>query len=100
MGASEQGKGGEEERIRNVERLSVAGKTKDGRLFTAFCFAESAAEHGGRRGQCVTKNNHILPSPPEALSDAKQQVGIVFVSVTAANMSSLLLSLLLNQKNK
>lgn len=48
------GKGGEEERIRNVERMSVAGKTKEGRLCTVFCFAESAAEHGERRGRRVT----------------------------------------------
>ena len=102
-GASERwrqkGKGGaEERRIRNVERMSVAGETKDGRLCTAFCFAESAAEHGERRGQRVTKNNHIPPSPLEALSDAKQQVGIFFrVFVTAANISSLLFYLLLNQ---
>ncbi len=93
----QKGKGGGDERIRNVERMSVAGKTKEGRLCTVFCFAESAAEHGERRGQCVTKNNRVPPSPLEALSNAKQQVGIFFVTVTLANISSPLFCLLWNQ---
>lgn len=49
------GKGGEEKRIRSVERMSVAGKTKEGRLRTVFCCAESTAEHRERRGHCVGK---------------------------------------------
>lgn len=46
----EEGEGWRKGEIRNVEQMSVAGKTKHGRLCTAFCFAESAAEHGKRRG--------------------------------------------------
>lgn len=49
------GEGGEEERIRNVERMSVAGKTKDWRLCTVFCFAESTAEHREAGSVCHKK---------------------------------------------
>lgn len=94
----QKGKSGEEERIRNVERMSVAGKTKEGRLCTVFCFAESAAEHGERRGQCVTRNNRVPPSL-WAMQSSRLWFFFFFVFVTLANISYPLFYLLLSQNS-
>lgn len=53
---------GVEEWIRDVERMSVPGKTKEARLCRVFCFAESAAEEHREAGSgCHKKNNRISP---------------------------------------